>query len=251
MAASVEFPQSLDQAIAQAKQATVQALESGQTRLQVELEIPEISLQSQPIAWSFTEVFGDSLEGLRVLFPDTGAAALARRDWGEIPFAVSDLGSRQTDIDSRIQVQDSAFLVVGPSSVEVDRVERLCELAGDRPVVLLIPQLEDLKVVGLGYTARQLRERFLNTLETSYCIKPLEGATILRYYPHPWQVWIEREEGYELFSEEPQRPTGDLLDRILTQAAGESQDAEGSSTGGPQKPGLLGSLQRFVRALTQ
>jgi hypothetical protein len=75
------------------------------------------------------------------MFPDTGAAALARRDWGETAFLVADLGSRNTPIEKKISERDQAYLVIAPSAVEVQTVERLCELAGDRPVVLLIPSL--------------------------------------------------------------------------------------------------------------
>ncbi|NEO47551.1 MAG: DUF1995 family protein, partial [Moorea sp. SIO4A3] len=48
-----ELPLSLEDAIAQAKQATKAALDDGQTRVQVELVFPEIALQAQSIAQEF------------------------------------------------------------------------------------------------------------------------------------------------------------------------------------------------------
>jgi hypothetical protein len=242
-------PKTLEEAIAQAKEATQAALESGCGRLQVELVVPEIALQAQAIALEFTALFAQYGAGLKVLFADTGAAALARRDWGDIPFKVNDLGSRFTPIETKFAPEDEAFLIVSPSAVEVNAVEKLCNLVGDRPVVLLIPQLEDVSVVGIGYTARQLRERFLNTIETCYYFRPLEEAVVLRAYPSLWQVWLEKEDDYELIAEEPQKPMGDGLALLLTKAI--SGIEVGGEAPKPKKPGMLANMQQFLRALSQ
>ena len=248
----LKVPTTLQEAIAQAKTATESALEDGYRRLQVELIIPEIALEAQALAWEFMTIFQSYGGGLKVIFPDSGAAALARRDWGEIPFQVSDLGSRVTDIEAKIAPEDEIFVVVSPSAVEVNQVEKLCNQAGDRPVILLIPQLEDVAIVGIGYAARQLRERFLSTLETCYYFRPLEGAAVLRFHGSPWQVWLQREgeEEYELLAQESQKPIGEALELIL---AGSRQDGDhpqetvvANKTGG-----LLKNLQRFLRALSQ
>ena len=184
------------------------------------------------------------------MFPDTGAAALARRDWGETAFLVADLGSRNTPIERKIAEQDQAYLVIAPSAVEVQTVERLCELAGDRPVVLLIPQLEDVAVVGIGYAARQLRERFLSTLEPVYYLRPLEAAVLVRAYPAPWQLWQATPEGrYDLAAEFPQRPGGEAIDRVLMADAARLGD--GAEAAPPRRGGFLSELQSFIRALTQ
>ena len=232
-------PQTLEDAIAQAKLSTQAALDDGYRRLQVELIVPEVALQAQVIALEFSSLFESNL---RIIFPDTGAAALARRDWGETPFKISDLGSSRTSIERKISEEDQAFLLACPSSVEVEQVEKLCNLAGDRPVVLLIPQLENVSIVGIGYAARQLRERFISTLESCYYFKPLDGAVVLRSYPSPWQVWLEND-GYELAAEEPQKPMGDRLDQILAKASNQEQPVKSR--------GLLANLQQFLRALSQ
>ncbi|MDR9404674.1 MAG: DUF1995 family protein [Halothece sp. Uz-M2-17] len=252
----MEFPVTLESAIAQAKQSTLTALESGLTRLQVELKIPEIALKGEMIAKEFADLFADDYgSGLKVLFPDTGAAALARRNWSDVSFRVNDLGSRNTPIEKKVSEEDQMFLLVSPSAVEVQKVEKLCNLAGDRPVILLIPQLEDVATVGIGYAARQLRERFLSTLESCYYLQPLEEAAILKRYPSQWQLWIETEENqYQFFCEEPEKPVGDTLDRLLRKAAGEDVSAEETpafTAKAPKKQGIFDSLQRFLKALSQ
>jgi hypothetical protein len=245
-----QVPQSLEAAIAEALTASQQALIDGHRRLQIELVIPEIALQAQSLALQFTSLFTEYGSGLRVMFPDTGAAALARRDWGETAFLVADLGSRNTPIEKKISERDQAYLVIAPSAVEVQTVERLCELAGDRPVVLLIPQLEDVAVVGIGYAARQLRERFLSKLLTSYYLRPLEGLVVLRSYPSLWQVYLEEENEYQLIAEETQKPMGEALELLVIKAT----QPEGNDTGNksaPPKSGLFASMGRFLRALNQ
>jgi Domain of unknown function (DUF1995) len=242
------LPNTLEDAIIQAKEATKTALNDGLTRLQVDLVFPEIALQAQSIAQQFIPLFDELGIVPKVFFPDTGAAALARRDWGTVGFKIDDVGTSRQSVDDKIAPEDEGFLLVAPSSVEVAQVEKLSNLAGDRPFVLLNAQLEDVSIVGIGYAARQLRERFLGTIESCYYLRPLEGAAILRSYPSLWQVWLEIEEEYQLVAEESQRPAGETLDRILSQYIDNNTTNEITV---PKKAGFLSNLQSFLNALTR
>ncbi len=259
------IPQSFEETINQAKQALQVALESGCTRITIDLVIPEIPLKAQYLAFEFADFFSEYGSGLKLLFPDVGAAALARRDWGETDFIVTDIGSSRTPVETKVSQTDQIFLVISPSAVEVGLLEKLCNVVENRPVVILIPQLEDVSVVGIGYAARQLRERFIGILESAYYYRPLESGLVLRNYPGLWQVWQSTQneeqteddtetelvqpnyENYELIAEVLQKPLGEVLDRILS---GESEENEASSTTKtPSASGLLGSLKSFLRAL--
>ncbi len=243
-----ELPKDLDSAIAQAKEATRLALDAGYTRLQVEIMIPELKVM--PVAASFLPMLEGLDLNLRVFFPDAGAAALARRDWGEKPYDVRGIG----ELKAAIQPEDQLFLFIEPSSVEVKDVEKLCEQAGDRPVILLNPRLEDIATIGIGYAGRQLRERFLNAIESCYHLRPLDGGAILRAYPDPWQVWLETDpDQYKVIAELPRKPVGEELERIFiaatTPAEGDPNAAQ--PTKQPIKKGFLADLQNMFRALTQ
>ena len=247
----MNFPKVLLKPSNKQKKSVTDAIADGYTRLQVELVLPEIPLQAQSLALEFANLLVESYgSGVKVMFPDTGAAMLAKRDWGEIAFQVTDMGGRFTPIDDQVSETDEIFILACPSAVEVERVETLCNLAGDRPVILLIPQLEDVAVVGIGLAARQLRERFISTLYSCYYIRPLEGASILRIHPSPWQIWLEKEEGYEFAMEVSSKPMGEELDRLLLQLT-TPEGEEGMSSAQIKKPGLLGSLQKFLKALSQ
>ncbi|MGF1538928.1 MAG: DUF1995 family protein [Pleurocapsa sp.] len=246
------FPQTLDEAVEQAKAATQAAISDGYRRLQVELVIPEIALKSQLLALEFANLFEEYGSGVKVMFPDTGGAALARRDWGEMPFQVTDLGSRFTPIETNIAPEDQIFIVACPSAVEVERAETLCNLAGDRPVIFLIPQLEDVAVVGIGLAARRLRERFIKTIYSCYYLRPLEGAAILHCHPAPWQIWLESAEQYQLATELSSKPMGEDLDRLLLKLTNpEGEDNPNGEQPKRKQPGFLSNLQQFLRALSQ
>ena len=96
------FPETLDAAVEQAKEATQKAIADGYRLVQVELLIPEIALKSEALALEFAQLFAELCSGVKVMFADTGAASLAKRNWGERPFQVTDMGSRFTPNPDRL-----------------------------------------------------------------------------------------------------------------------------------------------------
>ncbi|BBC25872.1 DUF1995 family protein [Pseudanabaena sp. ABRG5-3] len=225
------LPNNLEDTTEQAIAATYQAIADGATRVLVDLRFPE--LKSMPIAYEFARSFNERYgNAWQAIFSDAGAAALAKREWADLDVSVRGVNEGRR----AIREEDKAFLLVEPSSVEVDQVEKLVQLAGDRPFVMLNPRLENSEV-GLGLSARRLRDRFLSTFETAYYIKPLELGALWRCYPQTWQVWVNTEEGMQFLSEVEQRPSSDDIDRLFRQKTG-------------QKTGsFLGRLQELFNAL--
>ena len=247
------IPTTLPEATEQAKIATQAALDAGISRLQIEMAIPEI--KHQPIAQQFLELFSD--RQFKVLFPDAGAAALARRDWNNPEFVIRGLGELTQTVDP----EDDLYLVVNPSAVEVNQVEALCNTALDQPVVLLNPKLEDVAIVGIGYAARQLRDRFLSQIETCYYVRPIDQGVIYRAYPGPWQIWRETgPDEYEHVQDLSNRPSSEDIDRILYDNAEtvfeasdfrESDSRDSKTRSSRKKKGLFTQLQQFLKALSQ
>ncbi len=243
------IPTSLEEAIAQSREAARAAIQNGVPRMIVEFAYPE--LKGQPVVEQFYPVLQEMGLVFKMYFPDAGAAALARRDWNNPEFVVRGIG----ELQGQMEPDDNAYIFVEPSSVEVSQVEEMCNEAGDKFILMLNPKLEDVATIGIGYAGRQLRERFLSTLETVYYLRPMEGALLFRCYPAPWQVWQETAEaGYTLLAELPQRPSGEALDRILMgeQSTDSSAQGAGQPSPGKQKRGsFLSELQSFIRALSQ
>ena len=243
-----EVPRSLEAAIEQAKEATRAAIQAGVARIVVDINIPELKVM--PIAEQLYPVLEELGLQFNVYFPDAGAAALAKRDWNNPDFSIRGISEIKGQC---LETDDEAFLIVEPSSVEVNDVEAFCNEAVGRYVVMVNPKLEDVATIGIGYSGRQLRERFLSTLESCYYLQPLEGATILRLYPGAWQVWGEvADDTYELLGEFPQKPSGEAIAKLFE---GETTESEASNTGTPtsrpRKKGLFAELGQFIRALTQ
>lgn len=242
-----EIPTTLEQAIAQAQGATQAAIADGYSLLQIEIVIPE--LNPMPVAEQFLPALDSFGNQLKVFFPDAGAAALARRDWGSVPFTILDIGTGRVPVEEQVLPEDEAFLLVAPSAVEVAQVEKLYQAVGERPFIILNPRLEDVSIVGIGYAGRQLRSRFLNAIESCYYLRPLDDAALFRCYPSPWQVWLENKDGeYQLIAEQPHKPVGDELDLILS---GNSPQQAGDSPIQAKKPGIFASMQRFLRTLSR
>lgn len=240
-----DIPISIEAAVAQARVATQAAIQAGVPRMMVQLVYPE--LEGMPIAEQFYPVLQELGLTFKLYFPDAGAAALARRDWGNPDFVVRGIG----ELKAVMEPEDQAYLFVEPSSIEVSQVEDMCTEAGNRFVIMLNPKLEDVATIGIGYAGRQLRERFLSTLEPIYYLRPLDGAVLLRRYPDPWQVWLETATGYQLLAEVAEKPSGEALDRILFGESTADPSAPGATPAPRKRSGFLSELQGFIRALTQ
>jgi hypothetical protein len=241
-----ELPKTLEDAIAQSSAAVKSALADGITRIQVDLLFPELKFMT--VAEQFLPLFTEYESRLKVFFADAGAAALARRDWKDAQFKIQDIGTgRVASLESKIQPEDEIFLFIAPTSVEVPQLEKLCEIIGDRPVIMLVPRLEDSSVVGIGYTARETCRRFISTIESCYYIRPVDDQSALfRCYPGLWEVWLETQGEYQQVAELPKKPSGDELDGILM--GGQTQNT--SDTTPTKKPSVFKSLQRFIKALS-
>ncbi|WP_179147407.1 DUF1995 family protein [Cylindrospermopsis raciborskii] len=239
-----ELPKTLEEAIAQSRAAAKSALSDGKTRIQVELLFPE--LQFMPVAEQFLPLFTEYESRLKVFFADAGAAALARRDWGDIPFKIMDIGTgRAASSESKIQPEDEIFLFIAPTSVEVAQLEKLCQIIGERPFVMLNPRLEDSSVVGIGYAGRETRRRFISTIESCYYLRPIdEQSALMRSYPGNWEIWLETDGEYRKIAELPQKPSGDEIDSILIKGQPETGIVTSKRTS------VFKSLQRFIKALS-
>lgn len=226
------LPDTLEQATASAIAATFTAVADGQSRLIVDLKFGE--LNPLPLGYEFAvkfqAVYGDRWQAL---FADAGTAALAKRDWAGLEFSARGINEGR----AAIRPEDQAFLLVAPSSIEVDQVEKLLALAGDRPFVMVNPRLENSEV-GLGLAARRMRERFLSRFELVYYIQPLEQGALYRAYPQGWQVWQQTETGMSLLQELTARPSQEDLDRLFRKTTGRSSS-------------WLTQLQQFLNALSR
>jgi hypothetical protein len=224
-----ELPRTFEETAAQMGEAIRRARDLRKSRLQLDVRVPGLDVLNLLVA--VAPSFG---EGWVALFPDPGAAALARKRLGEVSYAVRGLSEMRRGVEGY-----RAYVLIEPSAVEVETVEAIASQAGEKPFVILNSRLEEAGAVGIGLSGRRLRERFLSTLDVIYAIQPFEGGALYRCYPGKWQLWREESDGeYTLLSEFDRRPLGEDIDTAMRPA---------SAGGGGE--GLLAGLRRFLRAL--
>lgn len=242
---SAPIPGSLDIACSHAVAAAQAACGAGVRRMFIEIDTTAgdatytLLKNSIPIARQLLPIFpsdptGDKL--ISVLLPDSGAAALAKRDWPKGGnFRLE--GMEQRDIADDVD----GVMIVSPRASEVDRLCSLIDDAGDRVVVLINPDLVDMGVTGLSLNARRLRKSLTERFDTVYYLKTFGWGVLLRAYPGKWGIWVDdpgSAVGFRLINESSQRPDADTLDEVL--------DTEFGNSGGSPVDGLFAKFQRFL-----
>lgn len=188
------------------------------------------NLRLLPVALRLADALAATSPDLRVLWPDAGAAALARRDAPELAPAIADFNQWTSKADP-----DALLLVVGPQPSDYDTFMALCENHRGA-VVMLNGRLED-AAVGIGSVARERRRGFVASWQQAYWLQPLEGGALMRSFPDDWSLFRQDPDGYRWLSASANRPDPETLAALL---AGEDPD------GLKQQ---LGNVDRFLDGL--
>ena len=188
------------------------------------------NLRLLPVALRLAEALAAAHTDLRVLWPDAGAAALARRDAPEMAAAIADFNQWTAKADP-----EALLLVVGPQPSDYDAFMALCENHRGA-IVMLNGRLED-AAVGIGSVARERRKGFVASWQQAYWLQPLEGGALMRSFPDDWALFRQDPDGYRWLSSSVKRPDPETLAALL---AGEDPD------GLKQQ---LGSVDRFLDGL--
>jgi hypothetical protein len=210
-----ELPNTYNEALEDCVRGIQQASLASKFRQEVVLRSPGLDILD--VVRYLAECLAEDPRPLLVLYPDAGAAALARKRLGEVSYAIQGINQRIADFNAY-----GAVLLVEISMVEVETLEKLADACGERPYIILNSRLGEAGAVGIGLVGRQLRSRFLSTLEPVFYLQPVEGGALYRSYPSNWQVWKEnanQSEGYSLVSERGTRPTAEELSGDLYTAA--------------------------------
>ncbi|WP_218080033.1 DUF1995 family protein [Anthocerotibacter panamensis] len=216
------LPRTFEDSLQQMAVAVQLATGRGRSRMLIEFKMPQLDILAliEPLALVLPAP-------VLFMFPDAGAAALALKRLGsQEGVTLKGIGAVR-DLESY-----ASFVLLQTSLVEVVQAEKLANQAAGRPYVFVNPLLSA-GAVGIGLAGRQMRSRFLSTLEPVYHLEPLDEGALLRAYPENWQVWRETAGEYQLVSERGQRPTLEELNAALVQ----------------KSTGLFGELGRLLRAL--
>lgn len=173
-------------------------------------------LRVLPPALRLAQALIDGGQELRLLFPDAGAAALARRDGAQLAGRIQDFGLLlRLPEGSR---SEGLMLAVAPSPADYAEFEQIC---GNHrgPIVMLNGRLED-AAVGIGSVARERRRGFLSQWQVAYALQPVDGGALRRAHPGPWELYREEADGFRFAAQFDQKPDGELQAAALAGEAG-------------------------------
>ncbi|KEF43525.1 MAG: hypothetical protein ER33_01900 [Cyanobium sp. CACIAM 14] len=185
----------------QALRASLAAGSAGRWTLELRFE----GLRLLPVVLRLLAGLREERPDARLLFPDAGATALARRDAPELAEAIASFGDQR-----RLQQEhpsEGVLLLVEPSQAEYALVEQVCAGHGGS-VVLVNPSLEDASV-GIGSVARQRRRGFLAGWSAAYALLPQAESALRRAYPGDWELYRRDPDGYRLAAHFEQKPDGE------------------------------------------
>ena len=190
-------------------------------------------LRVLPVALRLAQALIDGGQELKLLFPDAGAAALARRDGGELAERIQDFGVLLRLPEG--SQSEGLMLAVAPSPADYVEFEQIC---GNHrgPMVMLNGRLED-AAVGIGSVARERRRGFLSQWQVAYAVQPVDGGALRRAHPGPWELYREDSDGFRFTAEFEQKPDG------------ERQAAALAGEGGVGLGGNLKALDAFIEGL--
>ncbi len=204
----------------QALRAALAAASGGRWTVEFRFE----GLRLMPVVLRLLEGLMAERSGVRLLFPDAGATALARRDAPALSEHIGSLSDQR-----RLQQEQPSsglLLVVGASQAEYELVEEVCGRHADA-VVLINPSLED-AAVGIGSVARQRRRGFLAGWRAAYALLPKADRALRCAYPGEWELYRLDPDGFRLAGTFEQKPDAEQQDLALS---------------GRQEAGLGGNLR--------
>lgn len=173
-------------------------------------------LRVLPVALRLARTLLADGPNLKLLFPDAGAAALARRDGADLAERIQDFGLLLRLPEG--SHSEGLVLAVAPSPADYAEFEAIC--ANHRgPIAMLNGRLED-AAVGIGSVARQRRRGFLSQWQVAYAVQSVEGGALRRAHPGPWELYREDPDGFRLAAAFETKPDGELQAAALAGEAG-------------------------------
>ena len=160
-------------------------------------------LRLQPIAIRLFQKLESLSNKCKLVWPDAGAAALAKRDAPEISEDINTYKDLIIDTDS-LELEELVIIAVSPQHYDYDEFESLCSKVKGK-IIMLNGKLDD-PAVGIGSVARERRKLFTSKWLNTYWLEPLTKGALIHLYPSNWILYKITSEGYiqiDNFKEKP------------------------------------------------
>ena len=215
--ASLDLPADLLTAEKDMLQSTLAAVGSGDGRRWA-ASLRFEGLRLLPVAVRLARDLIESGQQLVMVWPDAGAAALARRDAEDLKDVILDFNQLKR---AEPETPDTRLLLaVNPSPADYEEFQALCENHAGA-ILMLNGRLED-AAVGIGSVARERRKGFVASWQQAYWLQPLEGGALMRCFPDDWRLYRQDPDGFRQLDVLSERPDPDTTSALL---AGEDPDS--------------------------
>ena len=159
-------------------------------------------LKLQPIALRLSKKLASLNIKCNIVWPDAGAAALAKRDAPEIS---QNIKTYKDFIDTEnLELEELLVIAVSPQPYDYEEFVNLCSKVHGK-IIMLNGKLDDSNV-GIGSVARERRKQFTSKWLNTYWLEPLTRGALIHVYPSNWILYKCTLEGYihvDTFHEKP------------------------------------------------
>ncbi len=169
-------------------------------------------LRTLPLSLRFVDKLQSDDIQFVLLFPDTGATALAKRD---SPQHVDCIFSFNEILKKEIQLdQNKLVILVAPQPFEYNEFQQIVDLCLGT-VLMINGKLED-SAVGIGSVARERRKKALLSWENIYWLEPIQRGALMRVFPNEWVIFHCSKDGYRKVKSFEKKPDSTLIFDELT-----------------------------------
>ena len=141
-----------------------------------------------------------------LLWPDTGAAALGRRDYQTLSkniYSYNEFSKSINELDSKY-----LLLAISPQPFDFDEFKKICmDYTGS--IFMINGKLED-TAVGIGTVGRERRRDFIYSWNTVFWLQPLPKGALLKEKANSWDLFRLDPDGYRFsqnFESKPDEET--------------------------------------------
>ena len=159
-------------------------------------------LRLQPVALRLSDKLASLNFKYNLVWPDAGAAALAKRDAPEISQYIKTY--KELITTGSLELEELVIIAVSPQPYDYDLFVNLCSKVNGK-IIMLNGKLDDSNV-GIGSVARERRKLFTSKWLNTYWLEPLTRGALIHLYPSDWILYKSTLQGYiqiDAFKEKP------------------------------------------------
>ena len=146
-----------------------------------------------------------------LLWADTGASALAKRDMPDIKSSIFSFSEFNKFIQN--DYEERLLIAISPQPYDYESFNEIC-LKYSSKVIMLNGRLED-TAVGIGTTGRERRKTFIYSWKLAFYLQPLDKGALIKEFNQSWHLFRLDLDGYRYCSSFNNRPDEESINLEL------------------------------------